>query len=181
MALEPERLDDHRLSPDQPSVFWPPLRVSQQVLSWGDSVVGVAGGDSGVVHRKRTRDGGALPPEGQPLQCPVCGRCFPSNCSLSGHMKIHPDRGWRGIHPHPVFSRDEFGDILGQAEEEMAAVVAMHEAETGGDKEEEEVVVAAVGEGREEVAAKKGGDGVDLKEGPLRKLLDLNRTPSPDE
>ncbi|GFY87825.1 zinc finger C-x8-C-x5-C-x3-H type family protein [Actinidia rufa] len=98
-----------------------------------------------------------------------------------GSSIIHPDRGWRGIHPRPVFSRNEFGDILGQAEEEMAAAMVVNEAETGGDKEEEEVVVAAVAEGREEVAAEKGWDGVDLKEEPPRKLLDLNRPPSPDE
>ncbi|GFY87826.1 hypothetical protein Acr_05g0014650 [Actinidia rufa] len=102
------------------------------------------------VHGKRTRDGGGPPLEGQPLQCPVCSSFFPSNHSLSGHMNIPPDRAWQGIHPHPIFSRNEFGDILRQAAEEV-------------------------------VAAEKAGDGVDMKEEPSRKLLDLNRTPSPDE
>ncbi|GFZ09448.1 hypothetical protein Acr_21g0000470 [Actinidia rufa] len=149
----------------------------------GDCVEAASGeGGSGTVHRKRTRDGGVPPPvEGQQFQCPVCGRFFPSNHSLSGHMKSHPHRGWRGIHPPPVFSRDEFGDILGQAEEEVAMAASVKEGETVGDKEEEEEVVVAVEEGREEVAAEKGGDGTDLNEEPPRKLLDLNRTPSPEE
>ena len=46
-------------------------------------------------------------------------------------MKIHPDCGWRGIHPPPVFSRDELSDIIGHAEEKVEAAAAVNEAETG--------------------------------------------------
>ncbi|KAJ8637064.1 hypothetical protein MRB53_011331 [Persea americana] len=31
--------------------------------------------------------------------CSVCGKDFKSMKSLSGHMRCHPDRGWRGIQP----------------------------------------------------------------------------------
>ncbi|KAL3734531.1 hypothetical protein ACJRO7_023822 [Eucalyptus globulus] len=31
--------------------------------------------------------------------CLMCGKTFPSMKSLFGHMRSHPDREWRGIHP----------------------------------------------------------------------------------
>ncbi|KAG2674599.1 hypothetical protein I3760_13G143900 [Carya illinoinensis] len=31
--------------------------------------------------------------------CGVCGKDFPSVMSLSGHMRAHPERDWRGIEP----------------------------------------------------------------------------------
>ncbi|KAI6688632.1 hypothetical protein NL676_025460 [Syzygium grande] len=31
--------------------------------------------------------------------CVMCGKTFPSMKSLFGHMRSHPDREWRGIHP----------------------------------------------------------------------------------
>ncbi|XP_058114536.1 zinc finger protein ZAT9-like [Magnolia sinica] len=31
--------------------------------------------------------------------CLICGKKFPSIKSLSGHLRCHPDRGWRGIQP----------------------------------------------------------------------------------
>ncbi|RWR76984.1 zinc finger protein ZAT9-like protein [Cinnamomum micranthum f. kanehirae] len=34
--------------------------------------------------------------------CSVCGKDFKSMKSLSGHMRCHPDRGWRGIQPPTV-------------------------------------------------------------------------------
>ncbi|KAL0399037.1 UNVERIFIED_CONTAM: Zinc finger protein ZAT3 [Sesamum radiatum] len=33
--------------------------------------------------------------------CAICGKKFPSMKSLFGHMRCHPDREWRGIHPPP--------------------------------------------------------------------------------
>ncbi|EXB50702.1 Zinc finger protein ZAT2 [Morus notabilis] len=33
--------------------------------------------------------------------CPLCEKSFPSMKSLFGHMRSHPDRGWRGIQPPP--------------------------------------------------------------------------------
>ncbi|CAI9088108.1 OLC1v1022353C1 [Oldenlandia corymbosa var. corymbosa] len=35
--------------------------------------------------------------------CSICGKNFPSMKSLSGHMRCHPEREWRGIQP-PSFS-----------------------------------------------------------------------------
>lgn len=38
--------------------------------------------------------------EDEPI-CPLCEKSFPSKKSLFGHMRAHPDRGWRGIQPPP--------------------------------------------------------------------------------
>ncbi|KAJ8542784.1 hypothetical protein K7X08_005307 [Anisodus acutangulus] len=40
--------------------------------------------------------------------CSICGKNFPSMKSLFGHMRCHPERAWRGIHPpHLKKSCDE--------------------------------------------------------------------------
>ncbi|KAK4278783.1 hypothetical protein QN277_016582 [Acacia crassicarpa] len=33
------------------------------------------------------------------FHCPVCDKDFPSEKSLCGHMRNHPDRDWRGLNP----------------------------------------------------------------------------------
>ncbi|XP_019455212.1 PREDICTED: uncharacterized protein LOC109356346 [Lupinus angustifolius] len=33
------------------------------------------------------------------LSCYVCNKDFPSEKSLCGHMRTHPNRDWRGVHP----------------------------------------------------------------------------------
>ncbi|EPS68832.1 hypothetical protein M569_05938 [Genlisea aurea] len=42
--------------------------------------------------------------------CYVCGRKFLSEKSLSGHMRVHPERQWRGIHPPPPLVNGDFDD-----------------------------------------------------------------------
>ncbi|GMY27494.1 zinc finger protein ZAT3-like [Fagus crenata] len=37
-----------------------------------------------------------------PYRCVVCQTEFPSERALSGHMRMHPDREWRGLLP-PLF------------------------------------------------------------------------------
>ncbi|KAL6499653.1 hypothetical protein OROGR_027563 [Orobanche gracilis] len=39
--------------------------------------------------------------------CAVCGKRFPSQKSLYGHMRCHPDREWRGMDPPPIERRME--------------------------------------------------------------------------
>ena len=34
-------------------------------------------------------------------KCPVCSRSFPSKKAMHGHMRCHPERGWRGIKQNP--------------------------------------------------------------------------------
>ncbi|XP_051125180.1 uncharacterized protein LOC127247395 [Andrographis paniculata] len=38
--------------------------------------------------------------------CVICRKKFPSMKSLFGHMRCHPDRGWRGIHPPPATAKN---------------------------------------------------------------------------
>ncbi|KAL0353440.1 UNVERIFIED_CONTAM: Zinc finger protein ZAT2 [Sesamum angustifolium] len=37
--------------------------------------------------------------------CIICGKNFPSMKSLFGHMRCHPEREWRGIHPPPSMEK----------------------------------------------------------------------------
>ncbi|KAE9596285.1 hypothetical protein Lal_00048626 [Lupinus albus] len=36
------------------------------------------------------------------LSCYLCNKDFPSEKSLCGHMRTHPNRVWRGVHPPPT-------------------------------------------------------------------------------
>lgn len=171
--------------------------------------------------RKRTRDQGDVaggsggervgpPPPPQPAPvpaggnvCPVCRRDdFPSFQSLSGHMKTHPERNWRGVNPPPTFSPDEFGDILAQFGGAQGGGVVAEDAAAGGGGD---VIVSAAGGDQEAevavaVAETAGGqDGnaaarpvFDLNKSPGKEAgepssssgklnLDLNRSPPPPE
>ncbi|KAK4439630.1 Zinc finger protein ZAT2 [Sesamum alatum] len=44
----------------------------------------------------------------QSPSCMICGKKFPSMKSLFGHMRCHPDREWRGIHPPPSMEKNSF-------------------------------------------------------------------------
>ncbi|XP_047339747.1 zinc finger protein ZAT3-like [Impatiens glandulifera] len=97
--------------------------------------------------------------------CCICNVGFDSEKSLSGHMRVHPDRPWRGIYPPPVFTVEDFADVkelLNDPEEE----------EEGEDEENE------VADGGEEVAAGGGGGDGEGEFGGRRWILpDLNKTP----
>ncbi|MCD9560833.1 hypothetical protein HAX54_019639 [Datura stramonium] len=50
-------------------------------------------------------------------KCSVCGKVFATVKALFGHMNCHPDRGWKGAYPPPVFNREEeFGNIQAAVE-----------------------------------------------------------------
>ncbi|XP_057779576.1 uncharacterized protein LOC130998160 [Salvia miltiorrhiza] len=88
----------------------------------GGGVVAAAGGlhiggcPSG---RKRGREGGVGSSsggnrvgEGGVQHCSVCNKGFGSSKALFGHMRSHPDRGWKGVHPPPAFrAEEEFADL----------------------------------------------------------------------
>ena len=44
----------------------------------------------------------ALDPPKYYCKCIVCGKTFPSDKALGGHMKVHPERPWRGLIPPPT-------------------------------------------------------------------------------
>ncbi|XP_047939632.1 translation initiation factor IF-2-like [Salvia hispanica] len=83
----------------------------------------------GLAARKRNRDGGAgggaRNPDGAGdgyHYCSVCNKGFSSTKALFGHMRSHPDRGWKGVHPPPTFrAEEEFADLHMAGDEEAAA------------------------------------------------------------
>ncbi|KAI3427765.1 HMG box domain-containing protein [Psidium guajava] len=47
--------------------------------------------------------------------CAMCGKTFPSMKSLFGHMRSHPDREWRGVHPPARSNRSMLVAVLESA------------------------------------------------------------------
>ena len=98
----------------------PPAAAATRRLQ--SEVGGGGGGGEGSVQRsrgpKRSRaaeEGAGPKPRKKPQEfdappvaspCSVCGRRFGSWKALFGHMRSHPDRDWRGIHPPPKFTRE---------------------------------------------------------------------------
>ncbi|XP_010092408.2 suppressor protein SRP40 [Morus notabilis] len=53
-----------------------------------------------IIHDDEEEDEEGKEEEDVPI-CLLCEKIFPSMKSLFGHMRSHPDRGWRGIQPPP--------------------------------------------------------------------------------
>ncbi|KAJ6928377.1 hypothetical protein NC652_012469 [Populus alba x Populus x berolinensis] len=51
-------------------------------------------------------------PDSEPT-CSTCGRTFASWKAVFGHMRAHPDRGWRGAFPPPQWSPEKPNDQQG--------------------------------------------------------------------
>lgn len=113
----------------------------------GGGVAAVGGGiriGGSLSGKKRAREGGASggsggngAGDGIVQHCSVCNKGFGSSKALFGHMRSHPDRGWKGVHPPPSFrAEEEFADIRMAAAAAAAAVEA--EAESAPPKEAED-------------------------------------------
>lgn len=77
--------------------------------------VGVGGSPPG---RKRGREDGEAGAAaeagggGGEHRCSLCPNVYQSIRALFGHMRSHPDRGWKGVYPPPAFSAaEEFADL----------------------------------------------------------------------
>ncbi|XP_042027094.1 translation initiation factor IF-2-like [Salvia splendens] len=139
--------------PPPPPQQWPFPGPSHGHGGFGSQAIPVGGGGGsgsggggiriggGAAARKRNRDGGAgggarnqdaagggAGGDGYHY-CSVCQKGFSSTKALFGHMRSHPDRGWKGVHPPPTFrAEEEFADL------HMAGDV--EGAEDAGDDEE---------------------------------------------
>ncbi|KAL2241137.1 uncharacterized protein LOC105178398 [Sesamum indicum] len=157
----------------------------------GAQVVPVGSGGYGVVAapgalriggspaaRKRVRESGAgsttaaggnQPGEGagNVVNCSVCGKGFPSQKALFGHMRSHPDRGWKGAHPPPTFkAEEEFADLHG---------LNLPEAGRGGDAQE-----GAADDHQKEDEAAESEEEEEAGDSGKYRLPDLNNPPPPD-
>ncbi|XP_030548981.2 uncharacterized protein LOC115754158 [Rhodamnia argentea] len=55
------------------------------------------------------------PKDDSDATCAICGKTFPSMKSLFGHMRSHPEREWRGIHPPTRSNRSMLVAVLESA------------------------------------------------------------------
>ncbi|KAF9682096.1 hypothetical protein SADUNF_Sadunf05G0072800 [Salix dunnii] len=104
-----------------------PVTIGGSGTAVADSIVaatGVAG--EGSSSRKRSGKGEEVSPPvpkkakgemdinpvAEPT-CSTCGRTFASWKAVFGHMRAHPDRGWRGAFPPPEWSPEKPDDQQG--------------------------------------------------------------------
>ncbi|KAL6582667.1 hypothetical protein OROMI_004745 [Orobanche minor] len=187
-SARPSGSGSHNNRPGNGSSGFAGFHQAQDVLVGGSG----RGNGSGALRigvnvpalRKRGRDGGpggirnqaAWAGEGgggDHVRCSMCGKEFMSSKALFGHMRSHPERGWKGAHPPPAFrAEEEFADLrpLYQPAETPAVAPQDGEAEAsqgdGGGAREEERMEASEGERK----ADEDGGG---REG-CRNIPDLN-------
>ncbi|KAB5556692.1 hypothetical protein DKX38_007601 [Salix brachista] len=104
-----------------------PVRIGGSGTAVADSIVAATGvTGEGSSSRKRSGKGEEVSPlvpkkaKGEmdinPVAeptCSTCGRTFASWKAVFGHMRAHPDRGWRGAFPPPEWSPEKPGDQQG--------------------------------------------------------------------
>ncbi|KAI4386190.1 hypothetical protein MLD38_004145 [Melastoma candidum] len=67
------------------------------------------GSELGSLGKEEDDDGG-----GMLYRCCICDRKFPTSKSLCGHMRFHPERGWKGVQPP---KRSEAGEEVNEDED----------------------------------------------------------------
>ncbi|KQK16661.1 hypothetical protein BRADI_1g29820v3 [Brachypodium distachyon] len=87
---------------DDPSNNWPYNLPSSHAL---DTTAVVLSNLTIKKKKKKKKKKGAGAGEEGPLiiqiRCPVCERTFRTPKGVHGHMRVHTDRGWRGMDPAP--------------------------------------------------------------------------------
>ncbi|GMY27489.1 zinc finger protein ZAT3-like [Fagus crenata] len=96
-----------------------------------------------------------------PYRCVVCQTEFPSERALSGHMRMHPDREWRGLLP-PLFL------YVSQSPTPRGQGTNMMEPQQNGSTSVAIDLNEFLGHGDEE-------------NGPPRVAFDLNEFPEPED
>ncbi|KAL9670295.1 hypothetical protein QQ045_007846 [Rhodiola kirilowii] len=77
-----------------------------------------AGGGGGSSEMDDEHDELKMRSGGKPM-CPICGKDFPSNKALFGHMRCHPERNWRGIQPPVYSSSSTVSDVQAQSDDDV--------------------------------------------------------------
>jgi hypothetical protein len=122
-----------------------PVRIGWSGAGVDSSVAAAAAGASGEANRKRSgkaAEEGSSPvprrgkremdinPDTEPT-CSECGRTFASWKAVFGHMRAHPDRGWRGAIPPPEWSPENPDDQQGDRSERIAKPISVNAAKYG--------------------------------------------------
>ncbi|CAI9782881.1 unnamed protein product [Fraxinus pennsylvanica] len=99
------------------------------------------------------------------FRCSVCSKSYRSSKALFGHLRLHPNRGWKGAFPPPSFRAEEdFSDV---------PILNQNVAAGGG----QQIVEGVADDGGNAPASAQGGDGSAAVQ---YKVPDLNFSPLPD-
>lgn len=116
----------------------------------GSGGSGLRLGSGNVNAKKRAREGAAAAPaagggnQGE-VNCSVCGKGFLTSKALFGHMRSHPDRGWKGAHPPPSFkAEEEFADLRGGMNNQGGGQGGDQGGDGGGEREAAAAVEAGM-------------------------------------
>ncbi|KAF5445350.1 hypothetical protein F2P56_034404 [Juglans regia] len=144
----------------------------------GTDAVNVVGGPLEGPNRKR-RGRNEDPPSGV-IDCVVCGKHFNLRKALHGHLRIHPERPWRGECPPPTGTGTSRIGPLAQGVMSIMTPEVIGAGGMDGTKGDEPAPSAA----KDSTSSPARGQGIDLNQppekGPKSPRFDLNM-PAPED